>query len=388
MEYTKELIEQIKAAAALYERRELELLKTFSGINCNTGNVAGSRIVTDLIKDVFSEMDVHLEEIFAPDLGFHLVATITPDAPTGHYIISAHTDTAFDDGDVELHPYHEEGNLAYGLGIGDCKGGLVVSLFAVKLLQDLCLLPNKKLTFIFNCDEETGSFSGRDLYAKYCPGADGAFVFERGRGDGSPVTSRRGVTEAKVECFGQSNHASRYHLASSALEELCYKIIDMKNHNDYEHGVFYSVGPAQSNTSHINKVPDYAYCELCTVISNDEEKQQVETFLKSLETYNHIEGCTTKVTLRFLYPPMPWTQANHNLAEVYDRAAKALGYNYTEQSCDSVGDCSQFAAMGIPSIDALGPMSVGSHTYAENLEIDSVKKRTEIFALMLAGMKE
>ena len=387
MKYSGELVDTIRAAAAYYEKRELDMLKAFSGINCNTGNVEGSRIVTNMIKDVFSEMDVELEEFFVENLGYHLVATITPEHPTGHYIISAHTDTAFDDGDVELHPYREEGNLAYGLGIGDCKGGLVVSLFAVKLLQERGLLPDKKLTFICNCDEETGSFSGRELYARYCPGADGAFVFERGRGDGSPITSRRGVTEAKVECFGKSNHAARYNLASSALEELCFKIIDMKEHNDYEHGIYYSVGPACSNTSHINKVPDYAYCELCAMMSDEKEKEEIDTFLKSLETYNHIDGCTTKVTLRFLYPPMPWTQANRDLAEIYDEAARVLGYEYTEQPCDSVGDCSQFAALGIPSIDALGPMSVGSHTYDENMEIDSVKKRTEIFALMLAGMR-
>ena len=76
------------------------------------------------------------------------------------------------------------------------KNGVIISIFAVKAMQDAGLLPNKEIEFIFNCDEEIGTASGSKLYAQEAKDADYAFVFEGGEKENDKdgfVTARRGV---------------------------------------------------------------------------------------------------------------------------------------------------------------------------------------------------
>ena len=54
-----------------------------------------------------------------------MVGRIKPANAEGKIIISAHLDTIFHAGDAEKHPFRIEEGYAYGLGIADCKGGVV-----------------------------------------------------------------------------------------------------------------------------------------------------------------------------------------------------------------------------------------------------------------------
>ena len=53
--------------------------------------------------------------------------------------------------------YYAEGNELHGPGVYDMKGGLVSAIWTVKAYKDLGIDPGKRLEFIFNGDEETGS---------------------------------------------------------------------------------------------------------------------------------------------------------------------------------------------------------------------------------------
>lgn len=45
-------------------------------------------------------------------------------------------------GDAASHPYRQEGDKAYGLGIADCKGGLIIAVYSVLVMQEAELLPD------------------------------------------------------------------------------------------------------------------------------------------------------------------------------------------------------------------------------------------------------
>lgn len=391
MEYNKHAAELIHEGCLKHEKDQIELGKTFCGMNCPTYDEEGIERVVDILDQLMTSIGIEVNRVYDPGYGTHIIGRIRPENPTGRVIISAHIDTAFNKGDVEKHPYHVEGNRAYGLGVGDCKGGLILSLYAIKILKENGLLPNKEFTILFTCDEETGSFSGRKIYEKEAPGAEAAFVMERGRSDigAGPITARPGMTEAKIETFGISSHGGRaYHLGASAVEEMAYKIIEMRNKNDYENKVFYSVGPVKSE-SHINRVPDYCVAELCTMLPTMETKESVERFLKGLEEKTYVPGCSTKVTMRFLYPPMDWSEKNSRLADRYVSAAHQAGCELKEGRLKlGTGDASFLTYYGVPTIDGLGPVAENSHQYDEYLLLDTIVPRTEALALTLMGLDE
>ena len=73
-----------------------------------------------------------------------------------------------------------EGDMAYGLGSGDCKGGVVVAITAVRLAQQLGLLPNKEIFLMFNCEEETtATDSGCRFFDLALPAPMSTSIFHR-----------------------------------------------------------------------------------------------------------------------------------------------------------------------------------------------------------------
>ena len=50
-----------------------------------------------------------------------------------------------------------EGDTLYGRGVSDDKGGAIASLYAVKILQEMGVMPNKRIRVLMGCNEETGS---------------------------------------------------------------------------------------------------------------------------------------------------------------------------------------------------------------------------------------
>ena len=157
-----------------------------------------------------------------PGLGTHLVARVRPEQRRGKVLLAAHLDTVFGPGFAEKHPFHIEGEWAHGLGAGDCKSGVLISLFGALILKKAGLLPPWELTYLFTCDEETGSRSGRKVYAREAvsythldvyksqvPVPGGAFSPPpAGRADGAAGSGRAPVS-APV-CLGQAVPAGIY----------------------------------------------------------------------------------------------------------------------------------------------------------------------------------
>ena len=151
----------VRAGAEEMLPRQLALLEQICAIDSGTGNEAGNAAVTGLLEPVLSELGARTERVREPGLGTHLGARVRPEQPRGKVLLAAHLDTVFGPGFAEKHPFHIEGEWAHGLGAGDCKSGVLISLFGALILKKAGLLPPWELTYLFTCDEETGSRSGR-----------------------------------------------------------------------------------------------------------------------------------------------------------------------------------------------------------------------------------
>lgn len=50
-----------------------------------------------------------------------------------------------------------DGVTVYGRGVSDDKGGAIGSLYAIKILKEMGVMPNKRIRVLMGCNEETGS---------------------------------------------------------------------------------------------------------------------------------------------------------------------------------------------------------------------------------------
>ena len=208
---------KIKEMAGECLESQVELLKRFASIDCESKNEDGNRKVVDIAKEVLSSIDgIEIKEVYFEGTGSHIVARIVPENPEGKIVINCHMDTVFPAGFAEKNPpYIDDENWLHGLGVGDCKGGFVVSAYAVKTASKLGLLPNKEIVMIYSCDEEIGSVTSSVVFEKEAMGAECAFVFEGAAkiGDGyGIVTERRGVILGSLDIKGVEAHAGGAYL--------------------------------------------------------------------------------------------------------------------------------------------------------------------------------
>jgi len=84
--------------------------------------------------------------------------------------------------------------------------------------------------------------------------------------------------------------------------------------------------------------------------------------------------------------PLERTAENLAIFEEYAACARAAGLGAEESALIAGGsDASSTAAIGIPSIDGLGPRGSGFHTKEELIEISSLEPKAEALARFFSG---
>ena len=80
---------------------------------------------------------------------------ITAGSGNKNILLLGHMDTVFPRGTAAIRPFRHDGQKAYGPGVGDMKGGLLVIKQAMKkVAKDI---PPDSITALMNSDEENGS---------------------------------------------------------------------------------------------------------------------------------------------------------------------------------------------------------------------------------------
>lgn len=371
--------------------RMLELLEALCSVDSGTGNEAGNRQVVGILGPVLNELGARMEEVYEPGLGTHLTARILPkEPPAGKMLLAAHLDTVFPIGSAVEHPFHVDGDWAWGLGAGDCKSGVLISLFGALILKEAGLLPPWELVYIFNCDEEIGSPSGQKLFAREAKDADCALVFEGGRerdGNIHIVTARRGVILGDIRVQGREAHAGKAYLEGrSAVLELAHQIIRLYSFNDMERGIYYNVAPISGGRPN-GVVAGDAHGQFCVAgLSANADFKIVEQNLASMPKQVTVDGCSVDVTWHTLFPTMERTEKSGHLYTCIKEAVRLLGVDSMEISDPSATDAAWISSCGVPAVDALSALSAQIHTVDERVSISSIRQRTALCALVICSV--
>lgn len=385
-ERLKKVVDAARLGAEKYAGLEMDYLRRFSSIDCGTGNLEGNAKVVEILEEILSDMDVKIEKRYAEGYGNHLIVRINEGAKGGKILLLAHTDTVFKPGDTEKYPFRIEGDFAYGLGIADCKGGVVVSLFGAKIMQQAGLLPDKELVFILNCDEEVGSLSARSIFEEEVRDAECAFSFEPTREQNGIYTFRAGVGVGTIKCHGKPAHAQAAYLEGrSAVLELANLIVKLYEKNDPELEIFYNVSPMKGGES-AGSVAEFAEASILVSPTSARAIEQIKADIADMNTRGMVDGCEYSVEMNIIHPPMERTEGNVKTYEKVKYAGELMGLELPESRTMGSGDTCIISTLGLPVVDCLGPYMYGIHTVNEHLFIPSVKERTQLFATLLGTL--
>ena len=384
----QEILEAAKKGAANAFDGQVDLLRRMCSIDCGTGDIEGNTKIVEIVLELLSSIDgLEIEVVETEGLGKHVVARLKPENPDGKLIFSAHLDTVFKPGDAAAHPFKIDGDTCYGLGVVDCKGGVVMSSTAVRIAQAAKMLPNLEIVMIYNCDEEIGSPSGRKLFEREAKGATAAFVCEAGRKENGLITFRKGSMKARIECFGKASHSSlAYEEGASAILELAHKIVDVEAMNDWGNKIFYNVADLEGGKNGVGTVADYAACNVSLKPSSAAEMVEMEARFKALENSTSVDGVKTTVTVTTSFPVLERTAENVALYEKIRDIGAEFGIDLPEQRTPAASDGNFLSHYGAPTLDGFGPYVYKMHATDESMRLSSLQERTMLMTAVIASL--
>ncbi|MGH7330343.1 MAG: M20/M25/M40 family metallo-hydrolase [Polyangiaceae bacterium] len=309
------------------------------------------------------------------------------DASLATIALIGHLDTVFPPGDFEGFAKDKDEGLAYGPGVLDMKGGLVVIAYALKALaaarglDSICPL---KLVIVG--DEEVGSPEGRRVIEREAKGARAALVFEAGRKEDKIVTRRRGTGGLVVTAHGKASHAGNAHKEGANAIWALARFIDLaQGFTRYERGITVNVGKVIGGQGK-NTVPDRAEALVDIRFDTRADGESLVTALRNAaaEACARVPGTSIEIGGGIARLPLERTEASEGLVLEYGACARASGLGAEEAALVGGGsDACTTGAMGIPSIDGLGPRGSGFHTKEEQIEIASLVPKAQALARFL-----
>ncbi len=348
-----------------------------------TQDRAGVARVADLLTPALADAGLAVERLPGVALGPHLA--FRGPAPGAPVFLVGHLDTVFPPGTFE--GFRVEGDLGRGPGCFDMKGGLVVLALGLQAARRAGLLARVPVAGLLVGDEEVGSPDSQPHLRRLAAGARAALCFESGRAGDVLVTARKGTASVKVTARGAAAHAGNAHeQGRNAIWALARFVDAAQRLTDYPRGVTVSVGTIRGGTSK-NTVPDHAECEVDLRFLTGADGARLEAALAAAAAAAAVEGTALTVARQSWRDPLERTEASAALAAAYGACQRACGLGTGEAPLVGGGsDACTTGAMGIPSIDGLGPRGKGFHTREEQVELGTILPKAEALVRYLASI--
>lgn len=356
----------------------LALTERLVRINSHTENSVGVDTVGRELAKALPLRTLALRELKNDRLGTHLCFETKAAATAPRLLLIGHHDTVFPPGTFD--GFRQDGERAYGPGVLDMKGGLALVAQVLSVLDAAGQLAALPLRFISVSDEEIGSPTSRAWIEELARGASAALVFEAGRAGDKLITARRGSGSAVCGAHGKAAHAGNA-LAEgrNAIWALSRFIDKAQRLNGTIAGASLNVGLITGGTAR-NTVPDYARCELDLRFSDPEgERALGGALLRAVEeAAREIPGTQLELITNTSRKPWARSEASSALCALYSECQAESGLLGGEADLIGGGsDANTVGALGIPTIDGLGPRGTGFHTKNEQIEIASLALKAE-----------
>lgn len=361
-----------------------EALATLVNVNSFTDNVEGGRKVAALLAELFTGLDA--TKVASSRYADHLVFKTKGKSGTAPISLVGHLDTVFPPGTFE--GYSRDGDLARGPGVLDMKGGLVVVAYALKALKETAgfdALPPIHLVIV--ADEEVGSPEGQAVIRDAIGGSSACLVFEAGRKGDAIITRRKGTGSVNAIARGKAAHAGANHKdGANALWALARFVDRVQQLTDYDRGVTVNVGKVTGGQGK-NTVPDLAEALVDIRFVTKADAEQLMSDIRKAAEESAVPGTQIEIQGGIARLPLERTSASETLMKTYGSFAKLSDLGDSEAALIGGGsDASTSSAMGIASIDGLGPRGIGFHTKDEQIEFQTLLLKAQALARFLASL--
>jgi len=329
----------------------------------------------------FQEIGGEVDYVATERFGDHMRARFTGKSG-GRILLLGHTDTVWPAGEIQKRPFTIGGGRALGPGVFDMKAGILLMWMSLGALLRTRGALERSVTVLLTSDEEVGSDSSRGLIESEAAQCRAVFVLEPSLPGGVLKTARKGVGRFTIKAIGRAAHAGiDPSKGVNAIEEISRQILKLHKLTDVAGGTSVTAGVVQGGTRS-NVVPAEAAVEIDVRITSTVEAERVTRTIRALEP--ELAGARLEVRGSINRPPMERTADTARLFDIARNIAAQMGMDLKEGSTGGASDGNLTSALGIPTLDGLGPVGDGPHAVDEWVEVGSLPER----AALVAGLIE
>ncbi|MDP9249941.1 MAG: M20 family metallopeptidase [Chloroflexota bacterium] len=380
----------LQAAVAARNERFLTELEALVSVDCGSYTPYGVNQVADAVGASLTELGATIERVVhqphgaEPRLGDLVIGRLAGDGP--RLLLIGHMDTVFEPGTAAQRPFRRAGDRALGPGVSDMKAGLLAGLHALGALQEIGQRPS--VTVVANPDEEIGSPFSTPYIQALAAEHDAALVLECARANGDIVSARKGIADYEVSLTGRAAHAGvEPEKGRSAILAAAEQIVALHALNGRWPSVTLNAGVVEGGTRP-NVVAASCRYELDLRAATVAEFDAAAAEVARLVGAPAIPGVTAALQRSAFHPPWERSPAVARLAALAIATAIELGFDLRDASTGGASDGNTTAALGLPTLDGLGPIGGDDHSADEWLDLSSVVPRVTLLAGLIVRVGE
>lgn len=365
-----------------------ELYKKIVLISSESYDKKGVDEVCSVIAEFALNNKFDVEILKNKNAGNELVLSYNADSKGPVTVFLAHMDTVHKK-DSFKKMFVQDGNIVYGPGVHDCKGGIALALLTCMSLKTYGYA--NQLRIVLVCDEEISMALSKEKGIQFIKDnvKDASYVFtcESGIKD-KLIVGRKGSARYKVTVHGVAAHSgANYDKGVSAIKAACYMIPEIERISNSE-GMTFNCGMINGGKSP-NIVPDLCEFIVDTRYLDMAQMEESEKYVFSVVNSNLPEGITTEIEVISKRAPMEATEANYKLFERVREISKKLGYeDFTPFVSGGASDAAFSSEMGIPTLCGTGIVGKNQHASEEMADLSSLKQRSHLIAETVLSLSE
>jgi glutamate carboxypeptidase len=354
----------------------VDLTTALANFETPTGSKPHVDVMCDHMHNILIQLGADVRRLPQEQVGDCLIAKWNADTPGKPLLFVMHMDTVWPLGTVEKRPIHVEGDRLIGPGTWDMKGSIACVLSALKGLRDRGEFPKRPIWALFTTDEETGSHHSLEMIKEYASQAALALVMEFAGVNGGLKTWRKGVATYTVTVKGKSSHAGNApEKGINAVLELAHHTLAVAKLTNMEIGTTVAMTVANGGTA-FNVIPDLAVGKVDVRYRTMAEAERIHDAICGLQPV--LAGAVIEVATGTQRPPMEDDEKNTHAYQQARQIAAEMGFELGSEGSGGGSDGNFTSALGIPTLDGLGPRGEGAHAIHEQVVITSIPERVAL----------
>jgi glutamate carboxypeptidase len=392
------------------KERSIGLLESLVNINSGTMNPVGVERVYQAVKPELEALgfEVSWVPMKQVDRAGHLVAVHKGATGTKRLLLIGHLDTVFEPSSP-FQVFSRKGDIAEGPGVGDCKGGDVVIIAALRAMKAAGTLAKANIIVVMTGDEERLASPvavSRKALIDAADQSDVALDFEgMSRQDGKEMgsISRRSSVAWRLTTTGRPAHSSgifKDGVGYGAIYEMA-RILDQFQGTLRQPGLTFNVAlvsggetaslnPAETggiSAGKKNIVAGQAVALGDIRALTDAQDAQMRAGMEKIVA-QHLPGTDASLEFREGYPAMPDTPGNRGVLASLNGINKDMGLpemGVLDPLGRGAGDISLVASR-VDSLAGMGTSGKGAHVPGETIELDSLTLQAKRSALLMSRL--